>query len=260
MPNGCTSRARQLSSAGSLRGRTSGIETTQRVRNEEENPFWIFRETSLAGFALDSATSSVASGEPPALQCRTPSRHHLELQDRRDYTPADRAARTCWLAVPGSCTIWRPETQKTQLSPVPWLRPLPPRPHLTSPKTTAVPGDKGGHQVFARCPRKEPEDDLGLGDRSSIRLPSSLCEPGGQDRENDEWSPNTDTSFYVFTVRAIMAYRHLQAMAAGRGRLFSNDHLALKQRSDLECWVEQGNGEVKWLTDRGSSGVSRHSQ
>ncbi|GFW25902.1 hypothetical protein TNCV_2425901 [Trichonephila clavipes] len=37
----------------------------------------------------------VASGEPPALQCRTPSRHHLELQDRRDYTPADRAARTC---------------------------------------------------------------------------------------------------------------------------------------------------------------------
>ncbi|GFX62106.1 hypothetical protein TNCV_2228321 [Trichonephila clavipes] len=50
----------------------------------------------------------VASGEPPALQCRTPSRHHLELQDRRDYTPADRAARTCW--------------------------PLPPRPHLTSPK------------------------------------------------------------------------------------------------------------------------------
>ncbi|GFV84993.1 hypothetical protein TNCV_838671 [Trichonephila clavipes] len=27
------------------------------------------------------------------LQLRTPSRHHLELQDRRDYTPADRAAR-----------------------------------------------------------------------------------------------------------------------------------------------------------------------
>ncbi|GFX09412.1 hypothetical protein TNCV_4697991 [Trichonephila clavipes] len=43
----------------------------------------------------------VASGEPPALQCRTPSRHHLELQDRRDYTPADRAARTCWLGCPG---------------------------------------------------------------------------------------------------------------------------------------------------------------
>ncbi|GFW61635.1 hypothetical protein TNCV_3705701 [Trichonephila clavipes] len=34
---------------------------------------------------------------------QTPSRHHLELQDRRDYTPADRAARTCWFcqAVPG---------------------------------------------------------------------------------------------------------------------------------------------------------------
>ncbi|GFT90260.1 hypothetical protein TNCV_701771 [Trichonephila clavipes] len=43
----------------------------------------------------------VASGEPPALQCRTPSRHHLELQNRRDYTPADRAARTCWLGCPG---------------------------------------------------------------------------------------------------------------------------------------------------------------
>ncbi|GFW63596.1 hypothetical protein TNCV_4328841 [Trichonephila clavipes] len=43
----------------------------------------------------------VASGESPALQCRTPSRHHLELQDRRDYTPADRAARTCWLGCPG---------------------------------------------------------------------------------------------------------------------------------------------------------------
>ncbi|GFX82754.1 hypothetical protein TNCV_1194291 [Trichonephila clavipes] len=39
--------------------------------------------------------------------------HHLELQDRRDYTPADRAARTCWLGCPGSCTIWRPETQNS---------------------------------------------------------------------------------------------------------------------------------------------------
>ncbi|GFV77813.1 hypothetical protein TNCV_4674071 [Trichonephila clavipes] len=34
-------------------------------------------------------------------------------QDRRDYTPADRAARTCWLGCPGSCTIWRPETQNS---------------------------------------------------------------------------------------------------------------------------------------------------
>ncbi|GFW52263.1 transposable element Tcb1 transposase [Trichonephila clavipes] len=54
-----------------------------------------FLRTSLAGLALDSATSS-GLGRAPALQCRTPSRHHLELQDRRDYIPADRAARTCW--------------------------------------------------------------------------------------------------------------------------------------------------------------------
>ncbi|GFW09714.1 hypothetical protein TNCV_867771 [Trichonephila clavipes] len=59
-----------------------------------------FQRTSLAGLALDSATSS-GLGRAPALQCRTPSRHHLELQDRRDYTPADRAARTCWLGRPG---------------------------------------------------------------------------------------------------------------------------------------------------------------
>ncbi|GFV58933.1 hypothetical protein TNCV_5005841 [Trichonephila clavipes] len=51
--------------------------------------------TSLARLALESATSS-GLGRAPALQCRTPSRHHLELQDTRDYTPADRAARTCW--------------------------------------------------------------------------------------------------------------------------------------------------------------------
>ncbi|GFU43462.1 hypothetical protein TNCV_53611 [Trichonephila clavipes] len=59
-----------------------------------------FQRTSLAGLALESATSS-GLGRAPALQCRTPSRHHLELQDRRDYTPADRAARTCWLGCPG---------------------------------------------------------------------------------------------------------------------------------------------------------------
>ncbi|GFV84995.1 hypothetical protein TNCV_838691 [Trichonephila clavipes] len=70
--------------------------------------------TSLVGLALDSATSSgLGRAPPPALQCRTPSRHHLELQDRWDYTPADRAARTCWLGCPGL---------------------LCPRPHLTSPK------------------------------------------------------------------------------------------------------------------------------
>ncbi|GFW64607.1 hypothetical protein TNCV_3514291 [Trichonephila clavipes] len=69
-----------------------------RVGKEEENPF-DFQRTSLVGLALDSATSS-GLGRAPALQCRTPSRHHLELQDRRDYTPADRAVRTCWLGCP----------------------------------------------------------------------------------------------------------------------------------------------------------------
>ncbi|GFU12630.1 hypothetical protein TNCV_1045671 [Trichonephila clavipes] len=35
-----------------------------------------YQKTSLAGLALDSATSS-GLGRAPALQCRTPSRHHL---------------------------------------------------------------------------------------------------------------------------------------------------------------------------------------
>ncbi|GFV33712.1 hypothetical protein TNCV_4568271 [Trichonephila clavipes] len=48
---------------------------------------------------LEVVGTVVTSGEPSALQCRTPSRHHLELQGRRDYTPADRAARTCWSVV-----------------------------------------------------------------------------------------------------------------------------------------------------------------
>ncbi|GFV18642.1 hypothetical protein TNCV_2872731 [Trichonephila clavipes] len=73
--------------------------TDAHLEQEEENPF-DFQRTSLAGLALESATSS-GLGRAPALQCRTPSRHHLELQDRRDYTPADRAARTCWLGCPG---------------------------------------------------------------------------------------------------------------------------------------------------------------
>ncbi|GFW87012.1 hypothetical protein TNCV_3762541 [Trichonephila clavipes] len=71
-----------------------------------------FPGLGLVGLAQISATSSGLK-EPPTLQCRTPSRHHLELQDRRDYTPADRAARTCWLGCPGLCTIWRPETQNS---------------------------------------------------------------------------------------------------------------------------------------------------
>ncbi|GFX09451.1 hypothetical protein TNCV_4698371 [Trichonephila clavipes] len=70
-----------------------------RVERRRRIPF-DFQRTSLAGLLLDSATSS-GLGRAPALQCRTPSRYHLELQDRRDYTPADRAARTCWLGCPG---------------------------------------------------------------------------------------------------------------------------------------------------------------
>ncbi|GFT42989.1 hypothetical protein TNCV_1615531 [Trichonephila clavipes] len=61
----------------------------------------------MAGLALDSATSS---GEPPALEYRTPYRHHLELQDRRDYTPADRAARTCW------SVVWTGKEEKGNLN------------------------------------------------------------------------------------------------------------------------------------------------
>ncbi|GFU88727.1 hypothetical protein TNCV_4444041 [Trichonephila clavipes] len=97
MPSGRTSRACQLTSAGSLgMSEPLALKTAQRVRRRRI-PF-DFQRTSLAGLVLDSA---MAWGEPPALQCRTPSRHHLELQDRRDYAPADRAARTCWLGCPG---------------------------------------------------------------------------------------------------------------------------------------------------------------
>ncbi|GFW67311.1 hypothetical protein TNCV_2595441 [Trichonephila clavipes] len=82
---------------------------------EEENPF-DFQRTSLVGLALDSATSS-GLGRAPTLQCRTPSRHHLELQDRRDYTPADRAARTCWLGCPRAPVLSGGLRHKTQLFP-----------------------------------------------------------------------------------------------------------------------------------------------
>ncbi|GFT53695.1 hypothetical protein TNCV_2503861 [Trichonephila clavipes] len=92
MPNGCTSRTRQLSSAGSLRvSEPLAFETTQRIRN-----IWTVRKNSLdfrgpVGRARPRVSKPVVASEraPPALQCRTPSRHHLELQDRRDYTPAD---------------------------------------------------------------------------------------------------------------------------------------------------------------------------
>ncbi|GFV84056.1 hypothetical protein TNCV_3037181 [Trichonephila clavipes] len=97
MPRGRTSRACQLISAGSSRmAEPLALKTAQRVRYVKTD--LTVQRTTLAGLALDSATSS-GLGRAPALQSRTPSRHHLELQDRRDYTPADRAARTCWSVV-----------------------------------------------------------------------------------------------------------------------------------------------------------------
>ncbi|GFV86007.1 hypothetical protein TNCV_203871 [Trichonephila clavipes] len=98
--------------------------------------------TSLAGLALDSAISS-GLGRAPALQCRTPSRHHLELQDRRDYTPADRVARTCWLGCPGLLYYLAAGDAKLSFSPVPSTWPLPPRPHLISPKAS--------QNLFKKC-------------------------------------------------------------------------------------------------------------
>ncbi|GFV51383.1 hypothetical protein TNCV_3465101 [Trichonephila clavipes] len=56
-----------------------------------------YQKTSLAGLAPQIQQPVVASGE---ISKTTPSRHHLELQDRRDYTPTDRAVRTCWLGCP----------------------------------------------------------------------------------------------------------------------------------------------------------------
>ncbi|GFU59095.1 hypothetical protein TNCV_2933841 [Trichonephila clavipes] len=41
--------------------------------------------------------------------------HHLELQGRRDYTPADRTARTCWLGRPGAPVLSGGLRRKTQL-------------------------------------------------------------------------------------------------------------------------------------------------
>ncbi|GFU30398.1 hypothetical protein TNCV_2717171 [Trichonephila clavipes] len=59
-----------------------------------------YQKTSLAGLALDSATSS-GLGRAPRSAMQDPIQAPPELQDRRDYTPADRAARTCWLGCPG---------------------------------------------------------------------------------------------------------------------------------------------------------------
>ncbi|GFX80449.1 hypothetical protein TNCV_177881 [Trichonephila clavipes] len=62
------------------------VDEEDAAEKEEENPF-DFQRTSLAGLALDSQQPVVASGRAPLCKCRTPSRHHLEPQDRRDYTP-----------------------------------------------------------------------------------------------------------------------------------------------------------------------------
>ncbi|GFV37403.1 hypothetical protein TNCV_3956501 [Trichonephila clavipes] len=89
--------------------------------------------TSLGGLA-QIQQPAVALREPPALQCRTPSRHQLELQGRQDYTPADRAAKTSWLGCPGLLYYLAARDAKLSFSPVPSTWPLSRRPHLTSPK------------------------------------------------------------------------------------------------------------------------------
>ncbi|GFX80852.1 hypothetical protein TNCV_2766171 [Trichonephila clavipes] len=59
MPNGCTARACLLTAAGSLRlSESLALKAAQRIR-KRRIPF-DFQRTSLAGLALDSATSSGA--------------------------------------------------------------------------------------------------------------------------------------------------------------------------------------------------------
>ncbi|GFW78959.1 hypothetical protein TNCV_3305581 [Trichonephila clavipes] len=96
MPKRRTSREIQLSATRSLRmSEPLASKTDQRFWN-----VWKGGGEFVLIIRRPSKQPVVALGEPPSLQCRTPSRHHLELQDRRDYTPADRAARTCWLGCP----------------------------------------------------------------------------------------------------------------------------------------------------------------
>ncbi|GFW25139.1 hypothetical protein TNCV_4827151 [Trichonephila clavipes] len=59
---------------------------------EEERISHVFQRTSLAGLALESPTSSVL-GRPRSAM-RDPHQA-LRRNYRWDYTPADRAARTC---------------------------------------------------------------------------------------------------------------------------------------------------------------------
>ncbi|GFX80416.1 hypothetical protein TNCV_177551 [Trichonephila clavipes] len=110
MSNRCTSRARFVKSAGSLR-------VSERL--------WHWKQRR--GFGIYGRILQFKS-----VYCL---RHHLELQDRRDYTPADRAARTCWLGCPGLLYYWRPGDAKSAFLLIPSITwPPPPRPHLTSPK------------------------------------------------------------------------------------------------------------------------------
>ncbi|GFT95397.1 hypothetical protein TNCV_3326671 [Trichonephila clavipes] len=60
--------------------------------------------------------------------------HHLYLQGRRDYTPADTAARTCWLGCPRLLYYLEARDAKLSFSPVPSKWSLSPRPHLISQK------------------------------------------------------------------------------------------------------------------------------
>ncbi|GFT62804.1 hypothetical protein TNCV_2673621 [Trichonephila clavipes] len=56
--------------------------------------------TSLAG-GLPKIQQPVVASESPPLCNQDPIQAPPELQDRRDYTPADRAAGACWLGCPG---------------------------------------------------------------------------------------------------------------------------------------------------------------
>ncbi|GFX08527.1 DUF5641 domain-containing protein [Trichonephila clavipes] len=91
-------------------------------------------ETSLAGLVLDSAISSGLGRAPPHCNVVTPSRHHLGTARQWDYTPADRAARTCWLGLSRAPVLSGGLRRKNSAFPCTPTWPLPPRPHLTSPK------------------------------------------------------------------------------------------------------------------------------
>ncbi|GFU64512.1 hypothetical protein TNCV_2526271 [Trichonephila clavipes] len=90
----------------------------------EENPFRPPRGPARQG-PPQSQQPAVAAGEPPAPQCRTPPRHHAEPQDRRDHTPADRAARTRWPGRPGPSHHPAARDAKLSFSPAPSTWPPP---------------------------------------------------------------------------------------------------------------------------------------